>query len=88
MSERKRLIAEETLILDVGEALAEVIEVRRVPYGQIAQDLGVRESRIRKFMAGDRTDLREAARIAYALGGRLEVRFEYGTERPSGSSES
>jgi transcriptional regulator with XRE-family HTH domain len=72
----RRLLQEEELILDVTEALSEMLEREKVNKTVLAQKLGKTKGLISQILSGGRNlTLRTVADIADALGYRIRVVF-------------
>lgn len=67
-----RIDAEETLILDATEAIAEAMHAAGVDVPQLASRLGVRRRRVTRMLRGDLT-VRDLAAALAALGRRAEM---------------
>lgn len=77
----RRLLQEEELILDVTEALSEMLERESVGRTALAQKLGKTKGFVSQILAGGRNlTLRTIADIADALGYRLRIVFFKETE--------
>lgn len=72
----KRLVAQETLILEATELIAELIEQSGMKRKDLAKKLGRSKGFVTQVLSGDRNmTLRTLADFAYALGQKLEVRL-------------
>ena len=72
----RRLLREEELILDVTEALSEMLEEEGVAQTILAQRLGKTKGFVSQILAGGRNlTLRTIADIADALGYRIRIVF-------------
>ena len=72
----RRLLQEEELILDVTEALSEMLEREDVSRVALAQKLGKTKGFVSQILAGGRNlTLRTIADIADALGYRIRIVF-------------
>jgi ribosome-binding protein aMBF1 (putative translation factor) len=77
----RRLLREEELILDVTEALSEMLEEEGVIQTMLAQRLGKTKGFVSQILAGGRNlTLRTIADIADALGYRVRVVFSKETK--------
>jgi len=77
----RRLLQEEELILDVTEALSEVLERESVSRTALAQKLGKTKGFVSQILAGGRNlTLRTIADITDALGYRIRIVFSKETE--------
>jgi transcriptional regulator with XRE-family HTH domain len=78
----RRLLREEELILDVTEALSEMLEQEGVNKAVLAQRLGKTKGFVSQILAGGRNlTLRTIADVADALGYRIRIVFSKETER-------
>lgn len=77
----RRLLREEELILDVTEALSEMLEEEGVTQAMLAQRLGKTKGFVSQILAGGRNlTLRTIADIADALGYRIHIVFSKETK--------
>src|SRR5712692_1994012 len=77
----RRLLREEELILDVTEALSEMLEEEGVAQTMLAQRLGKTKGFVSQILAGGRNlTLRTIADIADALGYRVRIVFSKETK--------
>jgi len=77
----RRLLREEELILDVTEALSEMLEEEGVTQTMLAQRLGKTKGLVSQILAGGRNlTLRTIADIADALGYRVRIVFSKGAK--------
>ncbi len=77
----RRLLREEELILDVTEALSEMLEEKDVAQTMLAQKLGKTKGFVSQILAGGRNlTLRTIADIADALGYRTRIVFSKETK--------
>jgi ribosome-binding protein aMBF1 (putative translation factor) len=73
-TERRRLLNQEKLILEVTEALSEAIEKRGLTRSEVAKRLGKTRGFVSQLLAGGRNmNLRTVAYIADAIGISLKV---------------
>lgn len=72
----KKLFSEESLILEVTEAIWGALEKRNWTKAQFAQALGTSKANITQLLNGSRNmTLRTLADIAYTLGMKIKVRL-------------
>ena len=77
----RRLLREEELILDVTEALSEMLEEEGMTQTMLAQRLGKTKGFVSQILAGGRNlTLRTIADIADALGYRIRIVFSKETK--------
>jgi plasmid maintenance system antidote protein VapI len=71
---REMLIAEETLILEVTEAISEQLNELGLNRNNLADRLGIGKSAVSQLLAGDRNlTLRSAADMAHVLHCKIKV---------------
>jgi transcriptional regulator with XRE-family HTH domain len=74
-SERRRIQAEENVVLDVQFAIVDLLNELGMSKGELASKLGVSKARVSQLLAaGANPTLKQLARVFDALGRRLEVR--------------
>lgn len=75
--QRRRIYAQEGLIVDVSETIYEAMDKRRVLRVDLAKQLGCSKALVSQMLNGKRNmSLRTLADIAYALGYKVEIRFK------------
>lgn len=75
--DNRRLMAEETLLLDVTEKIWDALEERGLTKADLSRRLGQSKSHVTQLLNGSRNmTLRTLADIAYALDLPVRVRFE------------
>lgn len=85
MSDYKKLVAQETLILEATEAICEVLEASGVTRKELGERLGCGKSHVTQLLSGERNlTLRTFADIAGALDRKVVLRLE--TPQPKGTS--
>src|SRR6266849_8448298 len=78
----RRLLREEELILDVTEAVSEMLEEEGVTQTMLAQRLGKTKGFVSQILAGGRNlTLRTIADVADALGYRVRIAFSCPNDR-------
>ena len=81
--EGQRLLAEETLLLDVSEDIRMAMEKRGVNYAELARRLDVSRSRVTQMLDDDSNlTLRVIARIAYVLDMVPKLQLQNRREEP------
>lgn len=74
--EAKKLFSKEVLILDVTEAIWEVMEKRGLKKAQLAEVLGKSKAHITQLLDGSRNmTLGTLSDLAFALGLRVKINF-------------
>lgn len=63
-----RLYLQEQLILDITEKVCEVLKKKELTRADLALRLGVPEDRVKDWLNGHETDLRNASDMFWALG--------------------
>ncbi len=85
----RRELAEETLIVDVSEAIWEALEKERITKSDLAAMLGVSKARITKLLNGSQNmTLRTVADIADAIDWTVSVEFKKREREIQWSGES
>lgn len=80
---KRRLLREEQLILQVGEAMAELLESEGVSRTELGRRLGKTKGFVSQILAGDKNlTLRTIADVCDALGckARLDVRRDFAAQ--------
>ena len=76
--EAKRLYAQESLITNTSEDFLEVMESLKVKKSELAKLIGKSKSFVTQSLNGTRNlTLRTLADMAYALGGKVIIKFEF-----------
>ncbi len=70
--DHERIYAEESLVVDLGEALAGRMQDQGLDYIELAKRLGTTQDKVRAFFQGRKVDLRFIAALVHAMGGKLE----------------
>ena len=74
--DNRRLFNQEGLIIDVSEAIWEILEDQNISKAELAERLGTSRANITKLLDGSRNmTLRTLADIATALGYKVRVNF-------------
>ena len=70
--DHERIYAEESLVVELGEALAGRMQDQGLDYIELAKRLGTTQDKVKAFFQGRKVDLRFIVALVHAMGGKLE----------------